>query len=183
MSALKKKIFSHNISNFLEKNLLVFFFNYNHITIQEWRAIKNQLSKVKKVSKIVVKNQIANNVIKKKGGKCNKCDTAQPFEKLSTLFQGPTFLIGMNSPQECEKSFNIIKKQKKLIFVGGLYQGQYISHLDLSSILKGEKQVYTDLINVFQSSLYTCVISTYLIPLYSLLRSYSLQDLGKKDKP
>ena len=179
MSALKKKITSHSISKFLEKNLLVFFFNYNHINTQEWRVIKNQLSKIKKVKKIVVKNQIANNVIKEKG----KCDhnKTQPFEKLKPLFQGPTFLIGMSSPQECEILFNVIKKHKKLIFVGGLYQGQYINHLHLSSILKGEKQVYTDLINIFQSSLYTCVISTYFLPLYSLLKSYSFQNSGKKD--
>ena len=177
MSALKKKITSHSISKFLEKNLLVFFFNYNHLNIQEWRIIKNQLSKIKNVSKIVVKNQIANNVIKKKSG----TDEAQPFEKLSTLFQGPTFLIGMTSPEECEILFNIIKKQKKLIFVGGLYQGQYINHLDLSSILKGEKKVYTDLINVFQYTLSTCLISTYFTPLYSLLRKASFQELGKKE--
>ena len=181
MSALKKKIKSHSISKFLEKNLLVFFFNYNHINIQEWRIIRNQLSKIKNVNKIVVKNQIANNVIKKKSGTVNKKEYALPFEKLSTLFQGPTFLIGMSSPEECEVVFKIIKKQKKLIFVGGLYQGQYINHLDLSSILKGEKQVYTDLINLFQYSLYTCLISSYLTPLYSLLRKRSFQDLGKKE--
>ena len=162
MSALKKKIRSHSISNFLEKNLLLFFFNYNHVTIQEWRVIKNHFSKIKNVSKVVVKNQIADNVIKKK--------TIKPFEKLSTLFQGPTLLIGMNSPEECEILFNIIKKHKKLIFVGGLYQGQYINHLDLPSILKGEIRVYTNLINLFQSSLCTCLISTYFSPLYSLLR-------------
>lgn len=175
MSALKKKITSHSISKFLEKNLLVFFFNYNHINIQEWQVTKNQLSKIKNVSKIVVKNQIANNVIKKKSGTSNQCDKAKPFEKLSTLFQGPTFLIGINSPEECEILFNIIKKQKKLIFVGGLYQGQYINHLDLFSILKGEKRVYTNLINLFQYSLYSCLISTYLTPLYSYLKKASSQ--------
>ena len=180
MSALKKKITSHNVSNFLEKNLLVFFFNHNHINIQEWRVIKNQLSLLEKVSKLVVKNQIGNNVVRKKSGTSNVHNEEQPFEKLSTLFQGPTFLIGTSSPHLCEALFNITKKQKKLIFVGGLYQGQYINHLDLLSILKGEKRVYTNLINLFQSSLYTCLISTYLMPLYSLLKTYSVQELRKK---
>ena len=174
MPHLKKKITSHNTKQFLEENLLVFFFNYNHINIQEWRLIKTELSKIKRVSKRVVKNQIATNVIKKKSVTSNK---TEPLQKLSTLFQGPTFMIGMTSPQECEIFFNIIKKQKKLIFVGGLYQGQLINHLDLSSVLKGEKLVYADLIRVFQSSLYTCVITTYLIPLLSLLKTYTLQDL------
>lgn len=180
MSALKKKITSHNVSNFLEKNLLVFFFNHNHINIQEWRVIKNQLSPLERVSKIVVKNQIGNNVVRKKSGTGNIHNEEQPFSKLSTLFQGPTFLVGTSSPHLCEPLFNITKKQKKLIFVGGLYQGQYINHLDLLSILKGEKLVYTNLISLFQSSLYTCIISTYLMPLYSLLRSYSLHPLGRK---
>ena len=174
MSALKKKITSSNTSQFLEENLLVFFFNYNHINIQEWRAIKTQLSKIKSVSKRVVKNQIARDVIKKKSVTGNKTESVG---KLRTLFQGPTFMIGMTSPQECEIFFNIIRKQKKLIFVGGLYQGQLISHLDLSSILEGEKLVYANLIRVFQSSLYGCVMTTYLMPLYSLLKSYSFQDL------
>lgn len=72
------------------------------------------------MSKIVVKNQIANNVIKKKSGTVNKKEYALPFEKLSTLFQGPTFLIGMSSPEDCEVVFNIIKKQKKLgVYIRG----------------------------------------------------------------
>jgi len=66
MSALKNKIISHNIQNFLEVNLLVLFFNYNHISIEEWRIIKSELAKIEKVSTLVVKNQIANTVIKKK---------------------------------------------------------------------------------------------------------------------
>ena len=65
MSALKNKIISHNIYNFLEVNLLVFFFNYNHISIEEWRIIKSELAKIEKVSTLVVKNQIANTVTKK----------------------------------------------------------------------------------------------------------------------
>jgi len=71
MSALKKKLISHNISNFLEKNLLVFFFNYNHINTEEWHVIKNQLSKIKQVNTLVVKNRIGKNVIRKKNS-CKK---------------------------------------------------------------------------------------------------------------
>ena len=175
MSALKKRITINNTSQFLEENLLVFFFNYNHINIQEWRAIKTQLSKIKRVTSRVVKNQIANNVIKKKKSTSVLSNKTSCVGKLQTLFQGPLFMIGMTTPQECEIFFNIIKKQKKLIFVGGLYQGQLINHLDLSLILKGEKLVYANLIRVFQSSLYTCVMTTYLIPLLSLLSNYSFQ--------
>ncbi len=46
----KKQIISHNIHNFLEVNLLVLFFNYNHISIEEWRIIKSELAKIEKVS-------------------------------------------------------------------------------------------------------------------------------------
>ena len=133
MSALKKKITDHTTRQFLDENLLVFFFNYNHINIQEWRIIKTQLSKTNYDTCRVVKNQIATSVIKKK---CREIHKTEQIEKLRTLLQGPLFVVGMKAPQEFEIFFNIIKKHSKLIFVGGLYQGQLISHLDLYSILK-----------------------------------------------
>ena len=167
MSALKKKLISHNISRFLEENLLVFFFNYNHINTEEWHLIKNQLSKVEKVNTRVVKNGIANNVIRKK----NLCEKRNyNIEKLSTLFQGPTFLIGIKDSKECEPVFNIIKKQKKCVFVGGLYQGQLINHLDVEYLLKVEKVAYTNLLSTLQSTLHLTPITTNLVQLYYFVK-------------
>jgi len=176
MSALKKKLISHNISKFLEKNLLVFFFNYNHINTEEWHVIKNQLSKIKKVNTLRVKNRIGKNVIIKNS--CKKEDeNRDKIEKLSTLFQGPTFLIGIPSSQECEPVFSVIKKQKKCIFVGGLYQGQLINHLDVKYLLKVEKVAYTNLISTLQSTLHLNPITTNTVQLYYLLKCY--QDIKK----
>jgi len=177
MSALKKKLISHNISKFLEKNLLVFFFNYNHINTEEWHVIKNQLSKIKQVNTLRVKNRIGKNVIIKNS--CKKEDeNRDKIEKLSTLFQGPTFLIGIASSQECEPVFSVIKKQKKCIFVGGLYQGQLINHLDVKYLLKVEKGAYTDLISTLQSPLYFTPITTNRMQLYYLLKCY--QDIKER---
>ena len=171
MSALKKKLISHNISKFLEKNLLVFFFNYNHINTEEWHVIKNQLSKIKQVNTLRVKNRIGKNVIIKNS--CKKEDeNRDQIEKLSTLFQGPTFLIGIPSSQECEPVFSVIKKQKKCIFVGGLYQGQLINHLDVKYLLKVEKVAYTNLISTLQSTLHLNPITTNTVQLYYLLKCY-----------
>ena len=177
MSALKKNLIFHNISNFLKKNLLVFFFNYNHINTEEWHVIKNQLSKIKQVKTLVVKNRIGKNVIRKK----NSCknEKIDKIEKLSTLFQGPTFLIGIASSQECEPVFSVIKKQKKCIFVGGLYQGQLINHLDVKYLLKVEKGAYANLISTLQSTLNLTPITTNRVQLYYLLKCY--QDIKKKD--
>jgi len=176
MSALKKKLISHNISKFLEKNLLLFFFNYNHINTEEWHVIKNQLSKIKKVNTLRVKNRIGKNVIIKNS--CKKEDeNRDKIEKLSTLFQGPTFLIGIPSSQECEPVFSVIKKQKKCIFVGGLYQGQLINHLDVKYLLKVEKVAYTNLISTLQSTLHLNPITTNTVQLYYLLKCY--QDIKK----
>ena len=167
MSALKKKYIFHNISTFLEENLLVFFFNYNHIYIEEWRIIKNELSKIKRVNTLVVKNQIGNNVIKKNTGNKTK-----QFEKLSTLFQGPTFLIGISCSEECIQVFNSIKKQQKLIFVGGLYQSQLINHLDVKYLLKVENRANTSLITFLQSTLYLTPITTNFLQFLFLLKCY-----------
>lgn len=175
MSALKKRIISHNISKFLEENLLVFFFNYNHIKTEEWHLIKNQLSKIKRVDTLVVKNRIANNVIKKQKGR--KEETGQ----IETLLQGPTFLIGITSPQECGPVFSIIRKQKKCIFVGGLYQGQLINHLDLEYLLKVEKVAHTNLISTLQSLLYLTPITTNIVHLYYLLKCYQQVCKDEKD--
>lgn len=178
MSALKKKIIFHNISNFLEKNLLIFFFNYNHINTEEWHVIKNQLSKITQVNTLVVKNRIGKNVIRKKNSCKKKDEEINKIEKLSTLFQGPTFLIGIASSQECEPVFSVIKKQKKCIFVGGLYQGQLINHLDVKYLLEVEKGAYTDLISTLQSPLYFTPISTNRVQLYYLLKCY--QDIKER---
>ena len=169
MSALKKRLVSHNISRFLKENLLVLFFNYNHINTEEWRLIKNQLSKIKTVDALVVKNRIAKSVISREKG-CKKKESG--IEKLSVLFQGPTFLIGIKSPQECERVFNIINPQKKCIFVGGLYQGKLINHLDVKYLLKVEKVAYTNLCSTLQSLLYLTPITTSSVQLYYLLNNY-----------
>lgn len=179
MSALKKKIILQNIYQFLDKKQGVLFFNYNHINTQEWLIIKNQLSKVKQVDTLVVKNRIGNHVITKKEQslkerkqKGEQVQTGLCMEKLSTLFQGPTFLIGINSPQEYEPVFSIIKKQKKCIFVGGLYQGQLVNHLDVEYLLKVEKSAYTNFIKALQSLLYLTPITTNRVQLYYLLKKY-----------
>lgn len=178
MSALKKNIIFHNISLFLEKNLLVFFFNYNHINTEEWSVIKNELSKIKRVDTLVVKNRIGKKVIRKKNS-CKKRDQEiDKIEKLSTLFQGPTFLIGINSSQECEPVFSVIKKQKKCIFVGGLYMGIDINILDVKYLLKYEKRAYTDLVSTLQSPLYISPILTNRVQLYYLLKKY--QDIKER---
>ena len=169
MSALKKKYISHNISRFLKENLLLLFFNYNHINTEEWRFIKRELSKINRVDALVVKNRIAKSVISREKG-CKKQEKS--VEKLSTLFQGPTFIIGISSPQECGPVFNILNTQKKCVFVGGLYQGKYINHLDVKYLLKVEKVAYTNLCSTLQSLLYLTPITTKTSSLYYLLKFY-----------
>ena len=195
MSALKNKIISHNISKFLEVNLLVFFFNYNHMSIEEWRIIKSELAKIEKVNSKVVKNQIANNFLKKSkeavtcfsmDKKQNNDKKKEQFEKLSTLFQGPTFLMGITSLEKCKQVFDFTKKHKKLIFVGGIYQNQIINHLDLDYLLKVHKFAYPTLLSNLQSNLYFPVITTPLIRLCHLLEFYqkslSVQNKENKEK-
>ena len=243
MSALKKNIISHNISLFLENNLLVFFFNYNHMSTEEWRVLKNQFSNIEKVYTLVVKNKIASKIIKINGQKhhINKSVTSlaytakqcrqitesdvkgdvrtnqrftseamlewcqpltplvrrdvssvgtkeavlkgdneyspninknNPFENVCTLFQGPTFLIGINSPEQSKQVLDTVKKEKKLIFVGGLYQKKQINHLDLDYLLKIEKGVHANLINTLQYLLYLTPLTTHSANLYYLLKCY-----------
>ena len=282
MSALKKKVISHNISSFLENNLLVFFFNYNHMSTEEWRVLKNQFSKIGKVNTVntlVAKNKIGNKIIKKnsendsfshrqiedllqvdpqdrsksltKGqdtvtdkspickpkvmlegsvsrdvrdvkdvsykskmkhrfqhslrecqmsGLCEMSQKVTPniitmftgktekrvcndntlyspntengFENIYTLFQGPTFLIGINVPEQSKEVLHTIKKEKKLIFVGGFYQKKQITHLDLDYLLKLEKGINAYLINTLQYLLYLAPLTTQSVNLYYLLKCY-----------
>jgi len=219
MSALKKKIISHNISNFREGNLLVFFFNHNHITIEEWRIIKSELSKIIQVNTLYVKNQIANKVIIKSesqqacipflsgegikgiGGSLSTFDNSK--NKISTLLdlnapcvlslqmqysdlrmriQGPTLLMGVTCIEKCQQVFTITKKQKKLIFVGAIYQGQFINHLEFDYLLKVQKVAYPTLVWNLQSNLYLDVITTPLIRLCHLLGFYKESILIQKEK-
>ena len=211
MSALKKKIISHNISFFLDNNLLVLFFNYNHMSTEEWGVIKNQFSKIDKVNTLVVKNKIGYKVIEKNinvnttdttditditvgdvtgdvtggvksNGKAQQSQCDEPnmgvrkekiFENISTLFQGPTFLIGLYSPEQSKKVLHITKKEKKLIFVGGLYQEKQINHLDLDYLLKVEKGAHGHLLSTLQSLLYVNPLKTHLFNLCYSLKCYA----------
>lgn len=192
MSALKKTVISHNISYFLENNLLVFFFNYNHVSIEEWRVLKNQFSKIKTVRTLVVKNKIGNRIVRQNTEEnihhrtiqsslpdslSNK-KKEQSFEKIYTLFQGPTFLIGINSPEQSKQILNIVKKEKKLIFVGGLYQEKQINHLDVDRLLIVEKTAHASLINILQSSLYITLLTTYSNNLYYSLKCHQNRQTG-----
>ena len=262
MSALKKNIIDHNISSFLEDNLLLFFFNYNHMSTEEWRVLKNQFSKIKKVNTLVVKNKIGKKILtshiskgltpsitptllnsrcdvkgvevnsdlqilsekdeithhqrwepfqrwcdpcygtsagKKTAKQCSqvtptttcresngqkgvlesdsrsspKTGKSNPFENLYTLFQGPTFLIGVNDFEPSKQVFYTVKKEKKLLFVGGLYQKKQINHLDLDYLLKLDKGLHRYVINILQSLLYCTFITTSSVNLYYLLQSYT----------
>lgn len=190
MSALKKTVISHNISNFLKNNLLVFFFNYNHVSIEEWRVLKNQFSKINQVRTLVVKNKIGSRIVRQNTEENvhhrtiesslsdylpdrKREQREESFEKINTLFQGPTFLIGINSPEQSKQIFDIVKKEKKLIFVGGLYQKKLINHLDVDRLLIVEKTAHPFLINILQSSLYTTLLTTYSNNLYYLLKCHS----------
>lgn len=242
MSALKKKIIFHNISFFLENNPLLFFFNYNHMSTEEWRILKNQFSKIEKVNTLVVKNKIGNKIIEKNDNKekitplnntntnrrfvitkesdstdilkeCDKkavlqtppsqrsdiseniyrslkkCNNVKDlynndnkylpntkkenvFEKIYTLFQGPTLLIGVSSLEQSKQVLYYTRKEKKLIFVGGLYKKKQINHLDLNYLLKLEKGVHGNLINTLQYPLYSTTLTPQSVNLYYLLKSY-----------
>ena len=204
MSALKKRNISHNISVFLNNNILILFFNYNHMSIEEWRVLKNTLLRIKKINTLRVKNKIAGKIVyintKKnnnleyiKGDACKnllyceyntnskntpvtcnqKCiGVSMVIERVYTLFQGPTFLMGIDSPEYLKQLFNVIKKQNKLIFVGGFYRNKEINHLDLEYLLKIEKGVDTELVNSIQSSLYLSILSLNSVNLYYLLKCY-----------
>ena len=92
MSALKKRIISHNVSRFLKENLLVLFFNYNHINTEEWHSLKKELSFIKGVESLVVKNRIAKSVInkekkkKRRNEKKKKKKTQRGYETKKILY-------------------------------------------------------------------------------------------------
>ena len=204
MSALKKKHISHNISDFLNNNHLILFFNYNHMSIEEWRILKNQLLSTKKINTLVVKNKIAGKIVyinneknkhleSIKGNACKNliyCESntnskATPYtcnqksidvstviDKVYTLFQGPTFLMGIDSPEYLKQLFNVIKKQNKLILVGGFYKNKEINHLDVNHLLKIEKGVDAELVNSIQSCLSLSILSFNSVNIYYLLKCY-----------
>lgn len=103
MSALKKKVICDKISTFRERNQLLLFFNYNHINIQSWYNLKENVKRVVdpfiEVDFLVVKNQI--NVNPKSTSYCLSLSLLPvpltPDTKTDTdPFQGPTILMGLS---------------------------------------------------------------------------------------
>ena len=61
--------------------------------------------------------------------------TTENLSKLKTLFQGPTFLIACNSYKKIPLIIKIFQKYPCFIIVGGFFETQPITHIDIQKYL------------------------------------------------
>lgn len=58
------------------------------------------------------------------------------LEKIHNIFQGPNFILGCQTIEQLNSIWNLIKSMSNIIFVGGLFHNQLITHLDLEKLLQ-----------------------------------------------
>ena len=65
---------------------------------------------------------------------------------LDDIFQGPTLMLGCPIVEQLPGIYNILEQNSNLLFVGGLFENQVITHLDFKKIIKLDKSIFINLI-------------------------------------
>lgn len=73
--------------------------------------------------------------------------------QLETLLQGPVFLLGCYKLEEFRKIWDILKTSSSFLFLGGQFNNQIYTHLDIQKSLELNKSVYYELFNIFDQQL------------------------------
>lgn len=162
---LKKQIIIQKGFTFLNKKPIILLYHFNNISIKNWHLLRNKLKKLEDVETLVIQNKIVKKLqstsvitIDKINHQTSLTFVSQEkqvlqnknIHELKNLFQGPTFIIGCNTNDQLKGIFNIVKDYSNILFIGGLYNNQKISHYTLDKILKLNDSVKLELIQFLE---------------------------------
>ena len=147
MLNLKKQILNHKIKKIIKQYPFVLFIQCNNVTPKNWSSIKDQLSKLGIIKTLKIKNQIARQLLKETDyTKSIIIDSNPKSIALNSVLQGSTLMIGCPIVEQLPGIYTILEKNKSLLFTGGLFQNQVITHLDFEKIVKLDKFIFTTFI-------------------------------------
>ena len=154
----KKKINKIKTETFLEKFPILFLLQQNNFTVNDWFDFKQKIQEIQDQSDSKIKNlengkkieilNIKNSVFKKILETSTNVENSKS-NSLSSILQGPNFIIGCENDAQLNSIWKCVRSNKKLVFISCLYQNQLINHLDLEILLKANSSVYQTLLHQF----------------------------------
>lgn len=171
----KQKVFQKKIEKFFRENPIIFIYHCNNISMKNWALIKNQLSKKRDLSSLYIQNRIAIKelefYVKEKNQHFDSINGQQQYAinldsllELKQLFQGPTFLLGCHSEDDIASLYHILDKNSQFVFVGGIFETQLLTHLDLKKYITGFETQSTNLTTIKKQKVSTLISLIHLNP-------------------
>ena len=158
MFNLKKQVSNHRIKQIIKKYPYVLFIQFNNVTPKKWHSIKHQLSGLGIIKTLKVKNKIALKLLENTVTVSEKKKTLIYAEHtlltktknkdlvINNIFQGQTLMLGCSMVEQLPAINTILQQNNNLLFIGGFFENQVITHLDFQKIIKLDKSIFINLI-------------------------------------
>ena len=143
-TTLKKSINLAKIKNLFQNYSLLLVVQYNNLDRKDWSFMKSQLEKMRKSQVLVIKNTLAEKVVEDLLKETSPFIPKKSMDRIH-LFQGPSVVLGCQDVDNLGFLWNFIQTHEKLIFVGGLYQGRLLNHLDIEKLITLDFSIYEKL--------------------------------------
>lgn len=139
----QKQVILRKTQSFFETYPILIFVQHNNLSIKEWAGVRRTVKSLKKSNVYNLKNSIASHCI----------DTAIiPHTSQSTfLFQGPVAVFGCGDQSDLGPLLAVVSKIPKMFVVGGTYNKEIYTHLDLRAFSKITPDVYLALLRILHS--------------------------------
>lgn len=147
---LKKLLINHKGYKILSESPIILISQYNSVSTKNVYLLKNELNKIDGLYSLVTQNKITQKILEKIGVEKKEVPVLQKgflrktpsinffqrtnikkrscYDKLSNLFQGPTFLLGIDTIDQLLSIKIIMKNYPNFIFVGGIFKNRILSH-------------------------------------------------------
>jgi ribosomal protein L10 len=118
----------------------ILFFQHNNLSVSQWFRLRTQLKTIENVNLLLLKNTLIDNVL------------AQENVSTPALFQGPCFALGFSNSSRFPDIVKITRQEPTIVLVGGLFDNQFLNHLDIAKIVELDNRVHETLLTNFNQS-------------------------------
>lgn len=134
----KKKIDLLKTSNIFKKYPIILFFQHNNLTVRDWSHLRTNITQINDTKLFITKNSIIEKVLLeyKNNFLVQESNINNLEPNLFNIFQGPNFILACHTLDQVESVWKVTKSSSKVLFVGGLFHNQLITHLDLEKLLQ-----------------------------------------------
>lgn len=132
---------------FFKEYPFIMIYQHNNLTVKHCIDLKVRLESLNNVKIFTVKNSIVDKVC------CSFLQNKQVTNEIQNLLQGPLFLLGCHNLEEVKTVWNVLKTSSSFLFLGGQFDNQLYTHLDLQKSLEINNTIYYDFLNILDQQL------------------------------